>query len=307
MNIDKKTEFYRNFGRNIYYVENHEDTIRNIAPESIAFISVAEAGAMGIPNGVVIAAENEHKVTWYMFNLAEDSFEDLKSVWPSFDTFSPWEEDHGLAEGWRYMDLGAGNHLMMRDRYAKKFHRELRKLKPEHAGIIYMTWKAIAHTILTEGTDENMYLRNIENAAGNVLRYMERSDHDIFIRNFIDAVRIAMEMKETVIVPVEPSQEAFEVFDPEKVQAGDVIELEQPLRLKILDITLADGSRAYTAFTSYEELEKGESVSSVQADLRGYLRDALGNPEITAVVLNPWGQPFVIPEEIIRLILEDFQ
>lgn len=50
MNIDKKTEFYRNFGRNIYYAENHEDTIRSIAPESIAFISVAEAGAMGIPN-----------------------------------------------------------------------------------------------------------------------------------------------------------------------------------------------------------------------------------------------------------------
>lgn len=304
-NTEYSIDFLYNFSNNIYAEQNKEDILKNIKPESVSFFSVAEEKALGTPNGVVIAAEVGNDVKWYTFTLADDNRDDLKAVWPSLETFSPEKDGFGLEEGWNHVDLGMGNHLMVRDRYKDAFQNEIERLKPEHPGIIFAIWKAVAQVVMTKDSGKSMYMKNIENAIENIMLFSGKDNFEAYIPHAIEAFHHAINSSETVVVPVALPQEAVNMLNPDRIHEGDVMTLKHPLKLEMLTIRLSDTENAAAAFTSRDELAKGDTVSSVESDFEDFLKGALKNPEISGVILNPWSTGFVMTKDLIKLICEN--
>lgn len=124
---------------------------RKINYEDIVFFSLAEGGAMGCPGEVLVATKKNNKVKWYCFNTMVDSFEDLCSIYPPLKTFDCgiFGEASGIQDGWNHVDLGMGNHLLVREDYIVAFQNAVDELHVESLGEVYASWRGIAQILLT--------------------------------------------------------------------------------------------------------------------------------------------------------------
>ena len=100
-----------------------------------------------------------------------------------------------------------------------------------------------------------------------------------------------------------PPQQAFEMLDPEQLKVGDTFTVEEELHFKINHIETDDGKEWMVAFTSNEELEKGESTSTICQPVEDILK---GNKDMQeeGIIINPWGESFLLTKELINAILE---
>lgn len=102
-------------------IELDKDNIKDINYDEVIAITVAEGGAMGEPNGLLVVDEN---MKLYHSNFAFGNFkpEELKEKFPVVNGFAcPPEEINDLNKGWKWFDLGAGNALLIRDQYYDYF------------------------------------------------------------------------------------------------------------------------------------------------------------------------------------------
>ena len=107
------------------------------------------------------------------------------------------------------------------------------------------------------------------------------------------------------VLPVEMSQTAFDMLgDINKVKVGDTFQSSEELRMKWQTITDSEGKVWNAAFTDYEEMNKGESSSSINQRIRDVLRITLDTEAVEGLILNPWDKPLFIHKELIRLILD---
>ncbi|MBQ8638042.1 MAG: hypothetical protein IJ468_02610 [Lachnospiraceae bacterium] len=90
-------------------------------------------------------------IHWYCFNTMTDRFEDLCSIYPPLETFSCGfsGEASGIPDGWHHVDLGMGNHLLVRADYFTAFQNAVDELHTKHLGEIYASWMGIAQILLT--------------------------------------------------------------------------------------------------------------------------------------------------------------
>jgi hypothetical protein len=56
------------------------------------------------------------------------------------------------------------------------------------------------------------------------------------------------------------------------------------------------------AFTSDEEYRKGEAASIINNDI-GSMLEGCADMSEEGIILNPWGQSFLLTKDLIRLIL----
>ena len=118
-----------------------ENYTKYIPLDPIAF-SMAEGGAMGSPGEVIIVDKNSDI---YNFWLQGVEYETAKRIIPTL--FKCHFADRGMfwqnqpAEGWHYFNLGAGNHLIVKDSIYNEFRPKAIEIDYERRpAMLYQRW-----------------------------------------------------------------------------------------------------------------------------------------------------------------------
>lgn len=111
--------------------------------KDVKFFSIAETGAMGDPGGVLFYVKTGEL---YHFNYLYGDV-DIRKVQDKFPTlakckFGLFGIDSSVPEGWKYVSLGAGNHLIVEESLYEDFMKEFPKDIP--SSILYANWIDVA-------------------------------------------------------------------------------------------------------------------------------------------------------------------
>ena len=113
-----------------------ENYALHIPLSPIAF-SMADGGAMGSP-GEVIIVDQESNI--YRFWLQGVEYETAKRIIPTlFECKFGMRGHNRPASGWHYFDLGAGNHLLIKDDIYNEFYPEVQGYMDRPA-LLYQRW-----------------------------------------------------------------------------------------------------------------------------------------------------------------------
>ena len=123
----------------IEYIELNDSTFDKDILEKTTFFQIAEGGAMGEPGGIVFLTEDG---TAYHANycFGDLRWETIQHAFPVINQcqFGMFGIDSQVPENWVYVNLGMGNHLIVRqDRYAE-FNSLIAKYKSPIE--IYQNW-----------------------------------------------------------------------------------------------------------------------------------------------------------------------
>lgn len=123
-------------------IELDKDNIKDINFDEVIAITVAEGGAMGEPNGLLVVDEN---MKLYHSNFAFGNFkpEELKEKFPIIGGFAcPPDKINELDLGWKWFNLGAGNALLIKDKYYEYFKDRVESElgKDYKKGELYQRW-----------------------------------------------------------------------------------------------------------------------------------------------------------------------
>ena len=105
------------------------------------------------------------------------------------------------------------------------------------------------------------------------------------------------------MIPILPPEAIISKIDVDRVKVGDIVKSEEGEGFKPQHIQTKDGRIWLVAFTSREEMEKGESTSSISFTIADVFRDFADIRE-TGFIINPWGQSFLLDKELIKIIAE---
>ncbi|MBQ4250061.1 MAG: macro domain-containing protein [Clostridia bacterium] len=104
------------------------------------------------------------------------------------------------------------------------------------------------------------------------------------------------------MIPVIPQNDPAEIIDIEHTKIGDPVNLGENLRFKLQHIETGDGRRFLAVFTSHDEYMKGEASSIISYFIDDFLEGCKDMAE-EGIVINPWGQGYVLDKDIIKFIL----
>lgn len=119
----------------------------------------------------------------------------------------------------------------------------------------------------------------------------------------LEAIRRRMHEDGHFMIPVIPPQAAIDMLDLEHTRVGDTVTSGEDLHFKLQHIETKDGRQWLVAFTSEEEYRKGESSSIISNFIEGYLKGCR-NMDGAGIIINPWGNSFLLTKELINLILD---
>ena len=111
--------------------------------DGTTFFQLAEGGAMGEPGGIVFLTEGEkvYHANYCFGNLTKETMEKAFPVLAECE-FGIFGIGSKVPEGWVYVNLGMGNHLIVRADYYGKFETLTKEYKP--LGELYQHWLEIA-------------------------------------------------------------------------------------------------------------------------------------------------------------------
>ena len=135
-----------------------------------------------------------------------------------------------------------------------------------------------------------------------VARYHRDSTKENLIR-VLDAVLIRMKADGHFLIPVILPEAVFDMIDIDHVKIGDTVTSQEELHFKLHHIQTGDGKLWLVAFTSEAEFRKGETVSVI-SNFIGTMLEGCAEMSEEGIIVNPWGQPFLLTKELIRLILQ---
>ncbi len=128
---------------------------------------------------------------------------------------------------------------------------------------------------------------------------------DNFI-NVLEAIRLRMHDDGQFLVPCLTPQAAIGMFDLDNIKVGDTVTSKEELHFRLETLRTDDGKTWLAAFTSQEELSKGNydhPLTSITTDIREFLKYCFEISE-EGVIINPWGEHFILSKEAIKLIFD---
>ena len=117
--------------------------------KNVLFFSVAEEGAMGEPGGVLFYVKSGEL---YHFNyvFGDVDLEKVKEFFPTIGKckFGMFGLGSSVPQEWNYVNLGMGNHLIVRDEVFNWFLEDIGIDTPPST--IYRNWLEVADEILKD-------------------------------------------------------------------------------------------------------------------------------------------------------------
>lgn len=115
--------------------------------KNVMFLSLAEDGAMGEPGDVCFYGRSGES---YQFNYIWGDVEmtKVKKFFPPLSecAFGMFGLDSKAPQGWNYVNLGMGNHLIVNDEVYGRFMELLGEV--EEPSVVYGKWRELADLIL---------------------------------------------------------------------------------------------------------------------------------------------------------------
>ena len=135
-----------------------------------------------------------------------------------------------------------------------------------------------------------------------IARYYESGSEESLL-GVLDAILCRADADGHFLIPVMPPQAIYDAIDIDKLRVGDTVSSPEQPEFQLLCIQTKDGKQWPVVFTSREELQKGEIVSVVSNFIDSTLEGFADMAE-EGVVINPWGQSFLLTKDMIKLILQ---
>lgn len=132
--------------------------------------------------------------------------------------------------------------------------------------------------------------------------FYKRQDDTAFAE-VLNAIDVTMKREGDFIVPVETPESMLELLDVEHVKEGDTVSIPNEMRLKLRRIQCRE-EEWLAVFTNQEEVDKGDSTSTINHPIDNFLKCVLESQDIVGVIINPWDKAFYFEKEIIRLFFE---
>ena len=148
--------------------------------------------------------------------------------------------------------------------------------------------------------DTSLDGNNIIEAA--IARYHTNQNRESLVA-VLESIRTRMHEDGHVMIPVIPSESAYDMFDIDHASVGDTVSSEEDLHFKLHQLETDDGKQWLVAFTSREEYERGEPASIISHFIESYLKSCKDMAQ-EGIILNPWGKSFLLTRDLIRLILD---
>lgn len=119
--------------------------------KDIMFFSLAEGGAMGEPGGIVFY-NKEGKTYHFNYVYGDADMGKVENLFPVLSEcrFGMFGINSTVPDGWNYVNLGMGNHLIVNDEVYPRFKELLEG--EEEPSVVYGMWRQIADTILSSSS-----------------------------------------------------------------------------------------------------------------------------------------------------------
>ena len=125
-----------------------------------------------------------------------------------------------------------------------------------------------------------------------------------YAEKIIHTISYAMGEDKEFIMPVAIPDEILSRFDTDRLTVGQLADFPENFSFTIHTLTLNNGETVYAAFTSDDEVNKGQPVSTIATKIDHYLEAVLFNPDIVGLVINPFGNSCFLSKDFIEEIFE---
>lgn len=141
----------------------------------------------------------------------------------------------------------------------------------------------------------------------DAIRELEQNNTEKNIYELIRLLRDESELGGMFFVPVIDAEDCEtppeDLFDVEKLSLDHVFDQQDEKQAIPRKVELYKGGHAYTAFTSEEELNKGEPTQYTSMPILKFLEMAYEDNTCAGVVLNPWDISVLLDQRVLNLIL----
>lgn len=146
---------------------------------------------------------------------------------------------------------------------------------------------------------EAIYEQN--KAIEEAIAQLEKEHTNENIGNVLKNIHNCMRNGAELLVPVDIPNSEIEKLDGVDVRVGEPIHTDKDLKLQLKAIKDNKNNTWTCAFTSTEELEKGSKTFVISTKMIALFQLALTTKESAGVVLNAFGQSFLLRKEWIAL------
>lgn len=137
--------------------------------EKIWFFKIAEGGAMGSPGDVTFIT-NDGTVYGFNYIYADTTFDDVREFFPAIAKcmFAMFGKGSIVPKGWKYVNLGMGNHLLVSEEIYDEFSIEVKEVKK--VSEMYAVWQDKAHKVM-----KNKLQPKVKNGLTEIVFILDRS------------------------------------------------------------------------------------------------------------------------------------
>lgn len=97
-------------------------------------------------------------------------------------------------------------------------------------------------------------------------------------------------------------------FDPERICVGEVIPIEQEMRLQFETMLDSHDDQWFPLFTDSEELNKGTTTNFIiNAPIQTILENGLNSDRVKGVVINPFGESLQLSKELLQILFDYYR
>lgn len=142
----------------------------------------------------------------------------------------------------------------------------------------------------------------------DMIQLLEKENNEANVYRLVRALEQNMEQNGQFFIPVldidQMEQPPVSLFEIEELNLQEYFDPPRPLEAVPRKVELFKGGFAFTAFTSREELNKGESTKFTVMPIRSFFELALSDPATVGIVLNPWDVSVLLDKNILSLVLQ---
>ena len=137
----------KDFAESKEIIELHNEDLQRELFADVLFFKLAEGGAMGRPGEVIFYRKNGEKY-WFNYVYDDIDMEKVEQLFPPLSEckFCLADMDGEEPKGWKYVNLGAGNHLLVADEVYEEFRKRIGNVRS--LGEIYQKWMKVADELL---------------------------------------------------------------------------------------------------------------------------------------------------------------